>query len=122
MTRQNGTPSGARTAGKTPDQSALASARPTVPPAIARRAQKRISADIAAEMQVEPLELRARAWHFEMIGGGCECFTAGAYPCQACEDEAADLLQLLRSVMDETIEAYRRVQQRTAAIPPGRRL
>jgi hypothetical protein len=96
-------------------------ARPIVPPGIARRAQKRLAQEIMDDLQIEPLELRARAWHFEMIGAGCDCFRAGAYPCSSCDDEARDLLQLLQSVMDETMAAQRRIIERSDTLPIGRR-
>ena len=121
MTRNNGTPSDARTAGKGGSLDPLSAARPTVPPGLARRAQRRMTVEIAAELQIEPLELRARAWHFEMIGAGCECFADGVYPCDDCQAEAFDLLQLLQKVVDETITTHRLVQERSARIPRGRR-
>jgi len=77
--------------------------------------------DVAADLRIEPLELRARAWHFEMIGAGCECHAAGAYPCDCCDAETDNLWQLLLAVVDETINAHRLIQERSANLPIGRR-
>lgn len=122
MTRTNGTPSTAASAGKPADPGPQAQApRSTVPPAIARRIHRNIAAEVAAELQIEPLELRARAWHFEMIGAGCPCHGADRYPCNECLREADDLLQLLRSVTDDAIRAAARMVARQDEIPRGKR-
>jgi len=120
--KRNGTPSDARSNGSGTDRPGPPeAARPIVPPAMAVRAQKRIADEIAAELQIEPLELRARAWHYERIGAGCECTAAGAYPCKHCDFEVSDLLRLLQTVMDETFAVQRRIMERQADMPIGRR-
>jgi hypothetical protein len=119
--RVNGTRSDARSAGTTDRPHPSRAARPVVPPAVARRAQKRIADDVAAELGIEPLELRARAWHFEWIGAGCECADAGAYPCQDCQNETGNLLALLQAVVAETLAARTVLEARAADVPIGRR-
>lgn len=115
--------SGAPAAGPIADRPGpqLRPARPIQTPGIARRTAQRIAREVADELNVEPLELRAQAWHFEMIGRGCECFEAECYPCDECKRESAEVLELLRSVTDAAITATVRVIQRGAEIPRGRR-
>lgn len=97
--------------------------RPITAPAIVRRTLTRIATAIAADLEAEPLELRAAAYHYEMIGCGCECFEAGRYPCKDCQAETLELLALLRSVADDAIAATVQAMQRldTEQLPIGRR-
>lgn len=96
-------------------------AQPIQPPGIARRIAQRIAREVSDELRLEPLELRAQAYHFEMIGSGCDCFESNRYPCDDCKRETADLLALLRSVLEDATAAAFRVYQRGQEIPRGRR-
>ena len=104
MPRTNGTLPAAASAGNAavPDLQRQA-------PRPARRARGR---------WIEPLELRAQAWHYEHLRGACRCPDRG-YPCPDCQQHITALVALLRQVADDsiaaTVNAWRRIG--TAMIP-----